>query len=55
MVYDSSNGGVFGSWFGTPIINLLQSAVLGIHTIKDKPIAVNRQIVVRPIVVAALT
>ena len=55
VVYDSSNGGVFGSWFGTPITNLLQTAVLGIHTIKDKPIVVNGQIVVRLIVVAALT
>ena len=54
-VYDNSNGSIFSSWFGTPIINLLQTAVLGIHTIKGKPIVVNGQIVVRPIMVVALT
>lgn len=51
----SSNGGVFGSLFGTPIINLPQSAVLGMHAIKDKPVVVNGQIVIRPIMVVALT
>ncbi|KAG1855696.1 hypothetical protein DFJ58DRAFT_702712 [Suillus subalutaceus] len=50
-----SNGGVFGSLYGTPIINLPQSAVLGMHAIKDKPVVVNGQIVVRPIMVVALT
>ncbi|KAL1742813.1 hypothetical protein HDZ31DRAFT_75279 [Schizophyllum fasciatum] len=50
-----SNGGVFGSLFGTPIINLPQAAVLGMHAIKDKPVVVNGQIVVRPIMVIALT
>ncbi|KAG1767957.1 hypothetical protein EDD22DRAFT_772698 [Suillus occidentalis] len=50
-----SNGGVFGSLYGTPIINLPQSAVLGMHAIKDKPVAVNGQIVIRPIMVVALT
>ncbi|KIM70430.1 hypothetical protein SCLCIDRAFT_1206559 [Scleroderma citrinum Foug A] len=50
-----SNGGVFGSLFGTPIINLPQSAVLGMHTIKEKPVVVNGQIVIRPIMVIALT
>ncbi|KAI6029586.1 hypothetical protein BKA83DRAFT_4220720 [Pisolithus microcarpus] len=43
-----SNGGVFGSLFGTPIINLPQSAVLGMHTIKERPVVVNGQIVIRP-------
>jgi len=51
----SSNGGVFGSLFGTPIINLPQAAVLGMHAIKDKPVVVDGQIVVRPIMVVALT
>ncbi|KAI5824703.1 hypothetical protein EV122DRAFT_294890 [Schizophyllum commune] len=50
-----SNGGVFGSLFGTPIINLPQAAVLGMHAIKDKPVVVNGQIVVRPVMVIALT
>jgi len=50
-----SNGGVFGSLFGTPIINVPQAAVLGMHAIKDKPVVVNGQIVVRPIMVVALT
>ncbi|KAI0324772.1 dihydrolipoamide succinyltransferase [Cubamyces sp. BRFM 1775] len=50
-----SNGGVFGSLYGTPIINLPQSAVLGMHAIKDRPVVVNGQIVIRPIMVVALT
>jgi len=50
-----SNGGVFGSLFGTPIINLPQAAVLGMHAIKDKPVVVNGEIVIRPIMVVALT
>lgn len=50
-----SNGGVFGSLYGTPIINLPQSAVLGMHAIKDKPVVVDGQIVIRPIMVVALT
>ncbi|KIJ36915.1 hypothetical protein M422DRAFT_232124 [Sphaerobolus stellatus SS14] len=50
-----SNGGVFGSLYGTPIINLPQAAVLGMHAIKDKPVVVDGQIVVRPIMVVALT
>ncbi|KZT69171.1 dihydrolipoamide succinyltransferase [Daedalea quercina L-15889] len=50
-----SNGGVFGSLYGTPIINLPQAAVLGMHTIKERPVVVNGQIVIRPIMVVALT
>ncbi|QRV76690.1 2-oxoglutarate dehydrogenase E2 component (dihydrolipoamide succinyltransferase) [Ceratobasidium sp. AG-Ba] len=50
-----SNGGVFGSLFGTPIINLPQSAVLGMHAIKDRPVVVDGKIEVRPIMVVALT
>ncbi|KAA1083418.1 2-oxoglutarate dehydrogenase complex E2 component [Puccinia graminis f. sp. tritici] len=50
-----SNGGVFGSLYGTPIINLPQSAVLGMHTIKDTPVVRNGQIVIRPIMIVALT
>ncbi|KAJ7064945.1 dihydrolipoamide succinyltransferase [Mycena amicta] len=50
-----SNGGVFGSLYGTPIINLPQSAVLGMHTIKDRAVVVDGQIVIRPIMIVALT
>jgi 2-oxoglutarate dehydrogenase E2 component (dihydrolipoamide succinyltransferase) len=39
-----SNGGVFGSMFGTPIINLPQSAILGMHAIFDRPMAINGQV-----------
>lgn len=50
-----SNGGVFGSLFGTPIINPPQSAILGMHGIKEKPVAVNGQVVIRPVMFVALT
>lgn len=50
-----SNGGVFGSLFGTPIINLPQTAVLGLHTIKEKPVAINGKVEIRPIMIVALT
>ncbi|GAA6027494.1 hypothetical protein JCM8097_007889 [Rhodosporidiobolus ruineniae] len=50
-----SNGGVFGSLFGTPILNVPQTAVLGMHTIKDKPVVIDGQIVIRPIMIVCLT
>ncbi|KAK0724740.1 hypothetical protein B0H67DRAFT_480084 [Lasiosphaeris hirsuta] len=50
-----SNGGVFGSLMGTPIINLPQTAVLGLHAIKDRPIAVNGNVEIRPMMYLALT
>ncbi|KAJ6633015.1 Dihydrolipoyllysine-residue succinyltransferase component of 2-oxoglutarate dehydrogenase complex, mitochondrial, partial [Pseudolycoriella hygida] len=50
-----SNGGVFGSLMGTPIINPPQSAILGMHGIFDRPIAVKGQVVVRPMMYVALT
>ncbi|RFU23601.1 hypothetical protein B7463_g12737, partial [Scytalidium lignicola] len=50
-----SNGGVFGSLMGTPIINLPQTAVLGLHAIKERPVVVNGQIVSRPMMYLALT
>lgn len=40
-----SNGGVFGSLMGTPIINRPQSAILGMHGVKDRPVAVNGQVI----------
>ncbi|KAL6927581.1 2-oxoglutarate dehydrogenase complex E2 component [Hanseniaspora valbyensis] len=50
-----SNGGVFGSLYGTPIINMPQTAVLGLHGIKERPVTVNGQIVSRPMMYLALT
>lgn len=50
-----SNGGVFGSLMGTPIINLPQSAVLGLHSIKERPVAVNGKVEIRPMMYLALT
>lgn len=50
-----SNGGVFGSLFGTPIINPPQSAILGMHGIFDRPVAVNGKIEIRPMMYVALT
>jgi len=50
-----SNGGVFGSLYGTPIINLPQTAVLGLHAIKDRPVTVNGNVVSRPMMYLALT
>lgn len=50
-----SNGGVFGSLYGTPIINLPQTAVLGLHGVKQRPVTVNGQIVSRPMMYIALT
>lgn len=43
-----SNGGVFGSLFGTPILNPPQSAILGMHSIVNRPVVKNDQIVARP-------
>ncbi|CAK9301428.1 unnamed protein product [Gordionus sp. m RMFG-2023] len=50
-----SNGGVFGSLFGTPIINLPQSAILGLHAITKKPVVINDKIEIRPMMYVALT
>jgi 2-oxoglutarate dehydrogenase E2 component (dihydrolipoamide succinyltransferase) len=47
--FSISNGGVFGSMLSTPIINPPQSAILGIHATKDRPVVENGQIVIRPI------
>ncbi|VDN17181.1 unnamed protein product [Gongylonema pulchrum] len=50
-----SNGGVFGSMFGTPIINPPQSAILGMHAIFDRPVAVDGKVEIRPMMTIALT
>ena len=48
-VLTSIKGGVFGSLMGTPIINLPQTAVLGLHAIKEKPVAINGNVEIRPV------
>jgi 2-oxoglutarate dehydrogenase E2 component (dihydrolipoamide succinyltransferase) len=50
-----TNGGVYGSMLSTPLINPPQSGVLGMHAIQDRPVALNGQVVIRPIMYVALT
>jgi 2-oxoglutarate dehydrogenase E2 component (dihydrolipoamide succinyltransferase) len=50
-----TNGGVFGSLLSTPIINIPQSAILGMHKIEERPIAVNGQVVIKPMMYVALS
>jgi 2-oxoglutarate dehydrogenase E2 component (dihydrolipoamide succinyltransferase) len=50
-----TNGGVFGSLMSTPIINIPQSAILGMHKIQERPIAVNGQVVVKPMMYLAVS
>jgi 2-oxoglutarate dehydrogenase E2 component (dihydrolipoamide succinyltransferase) len=50
-----TNGGVFGSLLSTPIVNSPQSAILGMHKIQERPVAVDGQIVIRPMMYIALT
>jgi len=50
-----TNGGVFGSMMSTPIINPPQSAILGLHAIKDRPVAVNGKVEIRPMMYVALS
>lgn len=50
-----SNGGVFKSLFGTPIINQPQSAILGMHGVFDRPMAINGKVEIRPMMYVALT
>lgn len=50
-----TNGGIFGSMLSTPIINAPQSAILGMHNIVERPVAVNGQVVIRPIMYLALS
>ena len=53
--FSITNGGVFGSLLSTPILNPPQSAILGMHTIQERPVAENGQVVVRPMMYLALT
>jgi 2-oxoglutarate dehydrogenase E2 component (dihydrolipoamide succinyltransferase) len=50
-----SNGGVYGSLFGTPILNPPQSGILGMHTIQKRPVAIKDEVVVRPMMYLALS
>ncbi|MCC6534522.1 MAG: 2-oxoglutarate dehydrogenase complex dihydrolipoyllysine-residue succinyltransferase [Burkholderiales bacterium] len=53
--FSISNGGVFGSMLSTPIINPPQSAILGVHATRERPVAVNGQVVIRPMNYLALS
>jgi 2-oxoglutarate dehydrogenase E2 component (dihydrolipoamide succinyltransferase) len=50
-----TNGGVFGSLLSTPIINIPQSAILGMHKIQERPMAVNGKVEIRPMMYLALS
>jgi 2-oxoglutarate dehydrogenase E2 component (dihydrolipoamide succinyltransferase) len=50
-----SNGGVYGSLLSTPIVNPPQSGILGMHAIQERPVALNGQVVIRPMMYLALT
>ncbi|MCL4540828.1 MAG: 2-oxoglutarate dehydrogenase complex dihydrolipoyllysine-residue succinyltransferase, partial [Chloroflexi bacterium] len=50
-----TNGGVFGSLFSTPLLNMPQAAILGMHRIQERPVVVDGQIVIRPMMYLALT
>ena len=53
--FSITNGGVFGSMLSTPILNIPQSAILGMHNIVERPIAISGQVVIRPIMYVALS
>ena len=50
-----SNGGVFGSLLSTPILNAPQTAILGMHTIQERPVAINGEVVIRPMMYLAMS
>lgn len=54
-VYTISNGGTYGSLLSTPILNPPQSGILGMHTIQQRPVAVNGQVVIRPMMYLAMS
>ncbi|HET8690955.1 MAG TPA: 2-oxo acid dehydrogenase subunit E2, partial [Steroidobacteraceae bacterium] len=53
--FSITNGGVFGSLLSTPIVNAPQSAILGMHKIQERPVVVDGQVVVRPMMYVALS
>ncbi|HWC91444.1 MAG TPA: 2-oxo acid dehydrogenase subunit E2, partial [Pirellulales bacterium] len=54
-VFTITNGGVFGSLMSTPILNPPQCGILGMHTIQERPVARDGQVVIRPMMYIALT
>ena len=54
-VFTITNGGIYGSMLSTPILNSPQSGILGMHTIQDRPMAVNGEVVIRPMMYLALS
>jgi 2-oxoglutarate dehydrogenase E2 component (dihydrolipoamide succinyltransferase) len=54
-VFTITNGGVFGSLLSTPILNAPQCGILGLHAIQDRPVAINGQVVIRPMMYVALS
>ncbi|HVZ65885.1 MAG TPA: 2-oxoglutarate dehydrogenase complex dihydrolipoyllysine-residue succinyltransferase [Lacunisphaera sp.] len=54
-VFTITNGGIFGSMLSTPILNAPQSGILGLHAINERPVAVNGQVVIRPMMYLALS
>ena len=54
-VFTITNGGIFGSMLSTPILNAPQSAILGLHAINERPVAVSGQVVIRPMMYLALS
>jgi 2-oxoglutarate dehydrogenase E2 component (dihydrolipoamide succinyltransferase) len=54
-VFTISNGGIFGSMLSTPILNSPQSAILGMHTIQQRPVAIDGEVVIRPMMYLALS
>lgn len=54
-VFTITNGGTFGSLLSTPIVNAPQSGILGMHSIQDRPMAINGQVVIRPMMYLAVT
>lgn len=54
-VFTISNGGIYGSMLSTPLLNMPQSGILGLHNIQDRPMAVNGEVVIRPMMYLALS
>ncbi|MEM7010644.1 MAG: 2-oxoglutarate dehydrogenase complex dihydrolipoyllysine-residue succinyltransferase [Verrucomicrobiota bacterium] len=54
-VFTISNGGIYGSMLSTPILNAPQSGILGMHTIQERPMAINGEVVIRPMMYLALS
>ena len=53
--FTNSNGGIFGSLLSTPILNAPQTAILGMHAIQDRPVAINGEVVIRPMMYLAMS